>query len=257
MREFLCTMGAHPKVDLAAQVFGCRCSNIWSRRPLFGFTSVATHQCRGFTLEARTILAWPDVRKVVSTLIRVVGKDPKVTTVSEMDDLDPRFVCLGCKRKEKVNYNITYEHQIFSWRAAVGCFVHLNSQVFEYAHFNQVYHVTARDHHPFVISHAKVSAWRVLTPAEEKVYRPLEDNKPIEGASCWTCGHCPHYLDGWGTKPKVLVHVRLVYVSRLLGMVSVLTLSTSKHSIRRPAEPKDFFRSPEADCPYPSFPSLK
>jgi hypothetical protein len=59
--------------------------------------------------------------RIVQHLVEVAGLDPSTTTASDLDQLDPRFACLLCVRRDEEDLDMGWT-TISGWRAAVRAF---------------------------------------------------------------------------------------------------------------------------------------
>ncbi|TDL19591.1 hypothetical protein BD410DRAFT_433370 [Rickenella mellea] len=121
------------KLDLATTVFSCLCmrqvqvSNMDHARQLFmHYPWVMAHPCvtneRCTDSEDRL---W-DIKnlryegesgnRVVKPIIEACGLPHETTRTSDMDALDPRLICLHCRRGNENAKNIT----VYTWRSAIG-----------------------------------------------------------------------------------------------------------------------------------------
>lgn len=121
-------------MSLAAGVF--RCTRGWfcsynmsdTDTVAVSWDGIVQHQCRE-NLDPASLSEYPftfDERtsKAAASIIRLVGLDPNEVTPDEMDGLDHRFACLGCKDAIPMgSFHYaplgTYERRVYSWRQAV------------------------------------------------------------------------------------------------------------------------------------------
>ncbi|TFK25773.1 hypothetical protein FA15DRAFT_703389 [Coprinopsis marcescibilis] len=87
-------------LDLATSYFYCGCSKMHSSRvPVHECTHGTTYGNRERLVDAREIMKFDKkASKEASSIVIMVGKDPKTTTIAEMDELDPIFECVNCRR---------------------------------------------------------------------------------------------------------------------------------------------------------------
>ncbi|KAF6746721.1 hypothetical protein DFP72DRAFT_620029 [Ephemerocybe angulata] len=120
--------GVANPLDLAKFAFSCQAASQWGHNTcskfLAGWETIASHPCVNQWRFNETILEAniahqvtynPTTSAIASSLIRIVGLDPKTARIADMEQRNGRFVCGSCR----VSNNIT----VHNWGSAVkhGC----------------------------------------------------------------------------------------------------------------------------------------
>jgi hypothetical protein len=134
----------HCGIDLATAVFSCLRDCERRAQPqnstLIGWDAAANHRCRdrdnglyyhynsaygpGGQRSVETVLKFSkDGSAAAAALVSLTPLDAKAATSAEMDDLDPRFLCILCKPRNTGWHN-KQAQDAYSWRAAVTTGLH-------------------------------------------------------------------------------------------------------------------------------------
>lgn len=199
-------------LDLAVAVFSCsRCDG-----PMYGFAGISLHRCLA-GIRRRCLPKWDLLQfqdsgaQIISALLEAIGKDPRRTTIDEMDTLDARFVSSYSKLYNRHRGNIIY--RVFTWRRTVRT----TSSTWRFKDINiydKIYDQVVGSYSDHVTkAHAKPSNWRMLTQEELVTYQSQEIVmiQAVDAwAHRWSCGRCTEYLDTWDTKLVVRSHLAQV-----------------------------------------------
>ncbi|KAJ7240475.1 hypothetical protein C8J57DRAFT_99191 [Mycena rebaudengoi] len=197
----------HCGIDLATAVFSCLRDCERRAQPqnstLIGWDAAANHRCRdrdnglyyhynsaygpGGQRSVETVLKFSkDGSAAAAALVSLTPLDAKAATSAEMDDLDPRFLCILCKPRNTGWHN-KQAQDAYSWRAAVSHFV--------YTHSSES-------------SSSGPPNFLLLNNADTQEVKAAEGQDPTLS---WSCNHCTSHLDDYKTRSNVVEHVRTVH----------------------------------------------
>ncbi|KAJ7922774.1 hypothetical protein B0H13DRAFT_1981686, partial [Mycena leptocephala] len=137
--------------------------------------------CRRKTWSCKSIFFDEKASRAVEQLLEACGLDYNVVTTQQMDDMDPRFICLKCSYGAKCDGQ--RPRKVMPWRNAVQhCMsVHWGSQI----------------------------PWERITEESAIEARTLSAARSI-GTNIWRCAHCrdsPLERDGKNTEDLVKEHL--------------------------------------------------
>ncbi|KAK6987598.1 F-box domain-containing protein [Favolaschia claudopus] len=116
---------------------------------------------------------------VAAQLVLLAGMDPQTATVSEMNALDPRFVCESCAPPHP-NYR-----PALRWRE---CILHVIEDA------TDIFHDT--------------SSWRILSPVAAADLRRRQVPDDYSSLETWACGLCDGLLPRFYDREQVQMHLR-------------------------------------------------
>ncbi|KAF9528145.1 hypothetical protein CPB83DRAFT_854980 [Crepidotus variabilis] len=168
-------------VDLATSVFYCKGSvAVTERRPgrcLIGWESLAAHLRCGaleYHWDRRLHFSQPGY-EAASELVRLCGLDPLNAMGWDMNELDPRVVCLVCPETESAG------REALPWQEAVR-------------HYLVAEHTTP--------------AWGILGPEVAADVKTREGNDLRNSEKSWACAHCSQYMLVCDVRRVITRHVR-------------------------------------------------
>ncbi|KAF6746722.1 hypothetical protein DFP72DRAFT_922082 [Ephemerocybe angulata] len=208
-------VGVVDPFELARFVFSCQAGSSTCSKSMIGWEAIASHQCidRRFdevSVDANTthqVVHDKTASAAASTLIQLVGLDPKVAKISDMDLRNARFVCRSCRLH---NNSI----KVHNWRSAVMHTTH-NAVMHTYLPTTPI--STGQNICPaaFCLGSSATTA-----SGQTATLTTMERDGMV-----WSCNHCTAHIEPnrCQKKPDVLGHLR------------------SEHAITNPQLSQDYF----------------
>ncbi|KAF8121725.1 hypothetical protein K438DRAFT_1897708 [Mycena galopus ATCC 62051] len=211
--------------NLASTIFRCKIEHEKLGRPaMFGGNEAMRHVGQSCAPELDVPLS-----TLVSELVVLLGLDPDITTVADMDRRTARFRCDG---QTGYNYSQCPKVHVFTWR---GCVTHAIKN-HEYGIKRESRFWGSDDGRYY--KNGTVNCVAVPEDVAARAVGPCKDDVPKAESSSWVCGHCTEYVGGPETLQGVTAHVRTVHGKPtpdgldILLAPGVLPISTS-YSIRK------------------------
>ncbi|KAF8199211.1 hypothetical protein K438DRAFT_1823203, partial [Mycena galopus ATCC 62051] len=190
------TRGDHDKFNLASTIFRCKIEHekLW-RPAMFGGNEAMRHVGQSCAPELDVPLS-----TLVSELVDLLGLDPDMTTVADMDRHTARFRCDG-----RANYSQCARGYVFTWR---GCVTHAIKN-HEYGSKRESWFWRSDD--DMYYKNGTVNWVVVREDVAARAVGPCHDDVPKAESSSWVCGHCTEYVGGPETLQGVTAHVKTVH----------------------------------------------
>ncbi|KAJ6592685.1 hypothetical protein B0H19DRAFT_1088326 [Mycena capillaripes] len=157
---------------------------------------------------------------LVSELVVLLGLDPNIMTVADMDRHTARFRCDGRANYSQCAKDIRHTMHVFTWR---GCRV-----------------VVPGSNDDGYYKNGTVNFVAVPEDVAARAVGLCHDDVPKAESSSWVCGHCTEYVGGPETLQGVTAHVRAVHGKPtpdgldILLAPGVLSISSRSYTIRGP-----------------------
>ena len=183
-------------LELAVNVLKCgHCSTFVL------YSDALAHGC-ATTFSQKDLTFWESVSDIIRDIILTLGLDPHSTTDNDLDNLDPRILCIKCA--PTLSKNGKKCRLARSWRACVSRGL---SYYFVIKYLFQVDH--------FLLDHTNATElqWQVLDQVQTKQMKVAEGTHEDHNLHAWFCKICV----GLTTKDLLTYaatvnHLRLVFV---------------------------------------------
>ncbi|KAF5317049.1 hypothetical protein D9611_003566 [Ephemerocybe angulata] len=184
--------GVADPLDVARFAFSCQATSQWGpsqcSKFLSGWEMIASHPCDGHWRFNEPILQANighqvtynvTASAIASTLIRLVGLDPKTARIADIEQRNGRFICGSCR--------VTNTTTVHNWRSAVmhGCPAY-------------------RGQSPCP------AVFRLATPEEAAKAQAATLAIIEHDGRVWSCNHCAAHIElhNCRRKPDILEHLR-------------------------------------------------
>jgi hypothetical protein len=144
-------------------------------------------------------LAWRGMERA-SHLIELIGLDPRTALASDMDEINPVFVCLSelCTGRDQPKI-------AFNWRAAVS------AQIFQLLYHNRLIICLLRYNkvvHGIRCQEAQISRNSYKSPEKQEYGISLPLFKKPRELDIWACNHCFAHIEEQETYETIKTHVK-------------------------------------------------
>jgi hypothetical protein len=195
--------------DLAVYAFKCPLGNLPSEeQPSIldrighgeGFRlglDAAAHQCSHVDPTKYHFIPVQEGYDAALQILGLLGLDPFRTTLLDMDQLDPYFVCTTCTEDPG------QESEVFGWRGAVRCYRIHPSNMYRTDYRAQVLHACHKYKTNDPNSHRQSPHLFAKPPPLLELYCRLKCCNPRRSRAIWGCAycsaHCNRMHSSWGT----------------------------------------------------------